>query len=146
AWWSRRERLHVFDTMDFVAPLVPVGLGLGRLGNFIGGELWGRTTDVSWAVIFPRALPPPYHAMETAELQRLAADGALSAFARHPSQLFQACLEGMVLFLALWLYSIKPRARYAVSGLFALLYGLFRIVVEFVREPDAHIGYLAWGW
>ena len=120
-WWSRRQRLHFFDTIDFVAPLVPIGLGLGRLGNFINGELWGKPSDVSWAMIFPQApdrLP------------------------RHPSQLYEMLLEGLVMFVVLWLVSLKPRPRYLVSGLFALLYGCFRFAVEFVRVPDAQLGYL----
>lgn len=146
AWWSRQHRLHVFDTLDFVAPLVPVGLGCGRIGNFIGGELWGRTSEVSWAMVFPGSLPMPYAAMSGEQLRELAAQGALSAYARHPSQLYQALLEGVVMALLLWWFSSRPRPRYAVSGLFALLYGLFRFLVEFVREPDAHLGYLAWGW
>jgi len=145
-WWSRKHRLRVFDTFDFIVPLVPVGLGFGRIGNFIGGELWGRTTDVSWAVVFPNSLPAPYYGMGAEQLRELAASGALDSFARHPSQLYQALLEGLVIFAVLWWYSRRPRPRYAVSGMFALLYGLFRIFVEFVREPDAHIGYLAWGW
>jgi phosphatidylglycerol---prolipoprotein diacylglyceryl transferase len=146
AWWSRRQKLHVFDTLDFVAPLVPVGLGCGRIGNFIGGELWGRTSEVSWAMVFPASLPMPYAAMSGEQLRELAAQGALSAYARHPSQLYQALLEGVVMALLLWWFSARPRPRYAVSGLFALLYGLFRFLVEFVREPDAHLGYLARGW
>jgi phosphatidylglycerol---prolipoprotein diacylglyceryl transferase len=146
AWWSRQQRLHLFDTLDFVAPLVPAGLGCGRIGNFIGGELWGRTTDVSWAMVFPASLPMPFAAMSADQLRELAAQGALSAYARHPSQLYQAVLEGVVMALLLWWYSARPRARYAVSGLFAVLYALFRFLVEFVREPDAHLGYLAWGW
>ncbi|MES2312634.1 MAG: prolipoprotein diacylglyceryl transferase [Pseudomonadota bacterium] len=120
-WWSRRQRLHFFDTIDFVAPLVPIGLGLGRLGNFINGELWGKPSDVSWAMIFPNApdrLP------------------------RHPSQLYEMLLEGLVMFVVLWLVSLKPRPRYLVSGLFALLYGCFRFAVEFVRVPDVQLGYL----
>jgi phosphatidylglycerol:prolipoprotein diacylglycerol transferase len=120
-WWSRKQKLHFFDTIDFVAPLVPIGLGLGRLGNFINGELWGKPSDVSWAMIFPQApdrLP------------------------RHPSQLYEMLLEGVVLFVVLWLVSLKPRPRYLVSGLFALLYGCFRFAVEFVRVPDPQLGYL----
>ena len=88
-WWSRRHRLHFFDTVDFVAPLVPIGLGLGRLGNFINGELWGKPSDVPWAMIFPHApdrLP------------------------RHPSQLYELLLEGVAMFVVLWLVSLKPRA------------------------------------
>jgi phosphatidylglycerol---prolipoprotein diacylglyceryl transferase len=144
--WSRRQRLHFFDTMDFVAPLVPAGLGLGRIGNFIGGELWGRTTEAPWAVIFPASLPAPYSTMDGETLRQIAASGALNGLGRHPSQLYQAFLEGVLMFALLWWFSRAPRPRYAVSGLFAVLYGLFRLLVEFVREPDAHIGYLAWGW
>jgi phosphatidylglycerol:prolipoprotein diacylglycerol transferase len=124
-WWSRRHQLHFFDTVDFVAPLVPIGLGLGRLGNFINGELWGKPGDVPWAMIFPNApdrLP------------------------RHPSQLYEMLLEGVVMFTVLWLVSLKPRPRYLISGLFALMYGCFRFAVEFVRLPDPQLGYLAFGW
>jgi phosphatidylglycerol:prolipoprotein diacylglycerol transferase len=130
--------------MDFVAPLVPIGLGLGRLGNFIGGELWGRHTDAPWGMIFPRALEALDKTKD--ELHQMYLSGQLEHEARHPSQLYEFTLEGVVLFTVLWIYSRKPRPRYAVSGLFALLYGLFRFSVEFVREPDAHIGYLAFGW
>jgi len=120
-WWSRKQKLHFFDTIDFVAPLVPIGLGLGRLGNFINGELWGKPADVPWAMVFPQApdrLP------------------------RHPSQLYEMLLEGVAMFVVLWLVSLKPRPRYLVSGLFALLYGCFRFAVEFVRVPDPQLGYL----
>ena len=122
--YSRHLKKTFFEVMDFLAPLVPVGLGAGRLGNFINGELWGRVTDVPWAMVFPNGGPLP----------------------RHPSQLYEACMEGLVLFAILWLYSQKPRPRMAVSGLFILCYGLFRFSVEFVRQPDAQLGYLALGW
>ena len=145
-WWTRRQQLHVFDTLDFVAPLVPAGLGFGRLGNYIGGELWGKPTGGGWGVVFPDALPPDYARLPAEALRELHAQGALDAFARHPSQLYQAALEGLVMLVVLLWYSRRPRPRYAVSGLFALLYGLFRFAVEFVREPDAHLGYLAFGW
>jgi phosphatidylglycerol:prolipoprotein diacylglycerol transferase len=141
---SRRNGVHFFDTIDFVAPLVPIGLGLGRLGNFIGGELWGRHTDVAWGMIFPRALDALGRTRD--ELHAMALAGQLDHEARHPSQLYQAFLEGAVLFAVLWWFSRKPRPRYAVSGLFALLYGVFRFAVEFVREPDVQLGYLAFGW
>jgi phosphatidylglycerol---prolipoprotein diacylglyceryl transferase len=145
AWlWSRRHKIHFFDTMDFVAPLVPIGLGLGRLGNFIGGELWGRHSDVPWAMIFPRALDNLGKTRD--ELYRMYLAGELNHEARHPSQLYEFALEGVVLFAVLWLYSRKPRPRYAVSGLFALLYGCFRFAVEFVREPDVQLGYIAFDW
>lgn len=143
-WWSRKARLHFFDTMDFVAPLVPLGLGFGRVGNFVGGELWGKFTEAGWGVIFPHA--PELANVPPAQIQAQYAAGALDKFARHPSQLYEAALEGLAMFAALWLFSLKPRRRYAVSGLFALLYGVFRFAVEFVRVPDAPIGYLAFHW
>ena len=146
AWWSRSKRLHVFDTMDFIAPLVPAGLGFGRLGNYIGGELWGKATDGSWGVVFPKSLPPELAMQPMEALRNAHAAGSLDVFARHPSQLYQAALEGLAMAVALIWFSRKPRKRYAVSGLFALLYGVFRFVIEFVREPDAHIGYLYGGW
>ena len=143
-WWTRRHKLNFFDVMDFVAPLVPIGLGLGRLGNFIGGELWGRHTDLPWGMIFPRALEALGKPKE--ELYQMYLAGELDRAARHPSQLYELGLEGVVLFAVLWLYSGKPRPRYAVSGLFALLYGLFRFSVEFVREPDIQLGFVAFDW
>ena len=111
--------------MDFVAPLTPVGLALGRLGNFIGQELWGRPTDVPWAMIFPN---DPL------------------ALARHPSQLYQFALEGCLLFLVLLWFSRKPRPAWAVSAVFLMGYGVLRFIAEFFREPDAHIGFDAFGW
>ncbi|MCX7562883.1 prolipoprotein diacylglyceryl transferase [Xanthomonadaceae bacterium XH05] len=146
AWWSRKHKLHFFDSVDFIAPLVPPGLGFGRVGNYIGGELWGHPTDVPWGVVFRNALPADVAQLPTGALARLHASGALDVYARHPSQLYQAVLEGAVMFAVLWWFSRRPRPRYAVSGLFALLYGVFRFLVEFVREPDAHLGYLAFDW
>ncbi|QDW67236.1 prolipoprotein diacylglyceryl transferase [Luteimonas granuli] len=144
--WSRARGLHFFDTMDFVAPLVPLGLGFGRIGNWIGGELWGKPSDLPWATVFRGALPQDLAFLDDAALRALHQAGQLEQYARHPSQLYQAFLEGVVMFAVLWWFSSRPRPRYAVSGLFALLYGAFRFLVEFVREPDAHIGYLAFGW
>jgi phosphatidylglycerol:prolipoprotein diacylglycerol transferase len=125
AWFARRQRIELGRLFDFVAPLVPIGLGLGRLGNFIGQELWGRAASVPWAMVFPR------------DPEQLA---------RHPSQLYQLALEGVVLFAVVWLYSNRPRPTWAVSALFLLLYGVFRFAVEFFREPDAHIGLEWFGW
>jgi len=123
--YGRSIGIKFFAVADFVAPLVPVGLGAGRIGNFVGGELWGKATDVPWAMIFPRdSLGLP----------------------RHPSQLYQFALEGVALLCILWWFSSKSRPQMAVSGLFLLVYGVFRILVEFVREPDVQIGYLAWNW
>ena len=147
-WWSRKHKLHYFDTADFVAPLVPAGLGFGRLGNYIGGELWGKYTGGGWGVIFPHA-EPTLSGVNPTLLQTQAASGSLDMLARHPSQLYQAVLEGLVLFLVLWVASRRPRPRYTIAGLFALLYGCFRFMVEFVRVPDAQMGdggYLAFGW
>lgn len=144
-WWARKQRMHFFDIVDFVAPLVPPGLGLGRLGNFINGELWGKYTEAGWGVIFPRAQADLY-GLSAAQLERMHASGVLDGMARHPSQLYQFALEGVVLFCAVWWFSRKPRPRYAVAGLFALLYGCFRFLVEFVRLPDEQIGYLAFDW
>ncbi|BAN33877.1 prolipoprotein diacylglyceryl transferase [Sulfuricella denitrificans skB26] len=106
---------------DFIAPLVPLGLAAGRLGNFINGELWGRPSDVPWAVVFPQ----------------------IDSVARHPSQLYQFALEGLALFALLWLFSSKPRPTGAVSGLFLIGYGSFRFLVEYTREPDSFLGLLA---
>ena len=144
-WWARKHRLHFMDVADFIAPLVPPGLGFGRLGNFINGELWGKYTGSDWGVVFPQA-EAPLARMGAEQLQALHASGALDRYARHPSPLYQALLEGLVMFVVLWWFSSRPRPRYAVAGLFALLYGLFRFIVEFVRVPDAQLGYLAFGW
>ena len=125
-FYSHSQGKGFFSAADLVAPVVPIGLGLGRLGNFINGELWGKISDVPWAMIFPSAEP--------------------FGLARHPSQLYQFLLEGVLLFIILWSYSAKPRPRMSVSGLFLLGYGSFRFLVEFFREPDAHLGYLAFNW
>src|SRR5699024_6850190 len=129
---------------DFVAPLVPIGLAAGRLGNFIGGELWGRTTDVPWAMIFPGSIQASGRGSATLYEQYLT--GALDEFARHPSQLYQAALEGLALFVVLWIYSARPRPTGAVGGAFLAGYGVFRFIAEFYREPDAHLGFVALDW
>jgi phosphatidylglycerol:prolipoprotein diacylglycerol transferase len=144
AFWSWRHQRHAFDTIDFIAPLVPAGLGFGRLGNWIGGELWGRHTDAPWGVIFPKAIE--HLGLGIDEIKAQAAAGLLAHETRHPSQLYQAFLEGVLLFAVLWWFTSSSRPRYAASGVFALVYGLGRFVVEFAREPDAHMGYIAFGW
>ena len=121
-WWvARKYRLGWLALTDFIAPLVPCGLAAGRMGNFINGELWGRAADVPWAMIFPAAGPVP----------------------RHPSQLYQFSLEGLLLFAILWVYSAKRRPTGAVSGAFLVGYGVFRFVAEYFREPDGFLGLLA---
>jgi phosphatidylglycerol---prolipoprotein diacylglyceryl transferase len=121
AFYAWRNKMSFLDLTDYAVPLIPIGLGLGRLGNFINGELWGRVTNVPWAMVFPNA------------------PGNLP---RHPSQLYELFLEGIVLFIILWVYSSKPRPRASTSGLFVLLYGVFRFSVEFFRQPDANLGFL----
>ena len=123
AWVARRQRVDFLRLMDFIAPLVPLGIAAGRMGNFINGELYGRVTDVPWGMVFRGAGAAP----------------------RHPSQLYQFALEGLLLFVILWLYSAKPRPRGAVSALFLLGYGVFRFIAEYGREPDAYLGYLTLG-
>lgn len=120
-----RRQIALLDVTDFVAPLAPIGLFFGRLGNFVGQELWGRETDGWWGMVFP------------ADPERLL---------RHPSQLYEAVLEGLVLFVILNLYRMRGPNRGALSGLFLVFYSLFRIAVEFVREPDAEIGFQLFGW
>jgi len=126
-WLFARARGKSFlQVADFSVPLMPLGLAAGRLGNFINGELWGRPADPSawpWAMIFPQA-----------------GDGV----PRHPSQLYQAALEGVLLFALLWLYSKKPRPPGCVSAVFLFGYGVLRFIAEFGREPDAFLGLLAW--
>lgn len=117
-WYGYKNNRSFFTIADFVAPLVPFGLGAGRLGNFMNGELWGRVTDVPWAMVFPTGGP----------------------FPRHPSQLYEFALEGVVLFLILNWFIRKPRPLGAVSGLFLFGYGTFRFLVEYVRQPDAQLG------
>lgn len=143
-WFARRTRKTFWQVADFVAPMIPLGLALGRLGNFIGGELWGRLTDVKWAMIFAKSTG--FGPGDTLAMNEAWRSGALDHLARHPSQLYQAGLEGLALFFILMWYSAKPRPAAAVSGLFLLGYGIFRLFVEFYRQPDDHIGFLAMQW
>ena len=125
--FARKHHLAFFQLTDFIAPLVPIGLGAGRIGNFINHELPGRVSDVPWAMVFPSMMgygPEP----------------------RHPSALYEFALEGVVMFVVLWWYSSRPRQRGMVSGLFLVLYGTFRFAVEFVRQPDSHLGFIAFDW
>jgi phosphatidylglycerol:prolipoprotein diacylglycerol transferase len=138
ALFARKYKRPFFDVGDFVAPLIPPGLLAGRMGNFINGELWGHTTDMPWGMAVPCARFP--------EACLGLAQDAVWSLPLHPSQLYEAALEGLVLFIVLWWFSSRPRPTMAVSGLFLLGYGFFRFLVELVRQPDAHIGYLAFDW
>ncbi len=120
-FFGRRKQYRFLELGDLIAPLVPLGLAAGRLGNFINGELWGRPTDVAWAMIFP---------------------AAQDNIARHPSQLYQFALEGLLLFGIVWWFARKPRAVGQVSGVFLIGYGTLRFLAEFTREPDAFLGLL----
>jgi phosphatidylglycerol---prolipoprotein diacylglyceryl transferase len=124
AWFAKKQNCTLFQLTDLIAPIAPIGLGAGRIGNFINSELWGRPTDVPWAMIFPNG----------------------GDVARHPSQLYEAFLEGFVLFVIVWIYTQKPRPTMAATGLAVMCYGCFRFFVEFYRLPDAHLGYLALDW
>lgn len=140
-WFAKRTKRKFFQVADFVAPLIPFGLGLGRIGNFINGELWGRVTfDTPWAFLFPTS--------RSADLQLVAQDPTTllpiiqeyGVLPRHPSQLYEMLLEGVVLFIILNIFVRKSRPVGSVSGLFLIGYGAFRIIVEFFRQPDAQLG------
>lgn len=126
AWYAYKTNRRFFEVADFIAPLTPLGLFAGRIGNFINQELWGKPTNLPWAMVFPATDP--------------------SRLPRHPSMLYEAFLEGLVLFVILWVYSRKHRKVGRVSGLFLICYGIFRFAIEFVRLPDPQLGYLAFGW
>ena len=142
--YGRREGKTFFQITDFIAPLVPLGLMAGRLGNFINGELWGRVTspDAKWAMLFPQARHEDL-AYVAANPQWQAFYDLHHALPRHASQLYQMALEGLCLFLILWLFSRKPRPVGQVSAVFLMGYGSFRFIAEFAREPDSFLGLLA---
>ncbi len=124
-WWFARSRgRHFLEVTDLIAPCVPTGLASGRVGNFVNGELWGRAADPSlpWAMVFPQSG---------------------TSFPRHPSQIYQFLLEGLLLFVLLWIYARRPRQLGIVSGMFLIGYGSFRFIVEYFREPDSFLGLLA---
>lgn len=118
--FGQRYHKRFLEVTDFTAPIVPLGLACGRLGNFINGELWGKPTDSNWGMIFPQ----------------------IDNLPRHPSQLYEFLLEGFVLFLILFIYSQRPRVRGTITAFFLVFYGLFRFCIEFFREPDVQLGYL----
>lgn len=148
-WFAHKYKKSAFTVLDFIAPCVPTGLLFGRLGNFINGELWGRVSDsgASYLMLFPQAVNADGELLTSnPTLTTIASQvGNLTLLPRHPSQLYQAFSEGVVLFVLLWWFSAKPRPRYAVSALFLLGYGTSRFITEFFRQPD--VGYeLFLGW
>ncbi|MBN3193034.1 prolipoprotein diacylglyceryl transferase [Pectobacterium versatile] len=139
-WFSHRTKRHFFQVADFIAPLIPFGLGAGRLGNFINGELWGRvTTDTPWAMLFPGSRGEDMM-LAVSNPQWQAIFNQYGMLPRHPSQLYQMMLEGVALFIILNLFIRKSRPMGSVSGLFLIGYGTFRIITEFFRQPDAQLG------
>lgn len=148
-WFAKKYNKNPFTVLDFIAPCVPTGLLFGRIGNFINGELWGRVSDSGsqYLMLFPQAARADYDLI-TANPNLAAISQTVNNFAllpRHPSQLYQAFSEGVLLFLLLWWFSMRPRPRYAVSALFLIGYGTSRFITEFFREPD--VGYaLIFGW
>lgn len=143
AMWlfGRRHGKGFFHCTDFIAPLIPIGLGAGRIGNFINGELWGAPASVPWAM---QVSCERFVSLCTDKLQL--PPGTLMTPPLHPNQLYEALLEGVVMFTILWLFSARSRPTMAVSGLFLVCYGAFRFAIEFVRMPDVQLGYLAFGW
>ena len=148
AMWifSRQHKISTLKTMDFVAPLVPLGLASGRIGNFINGELWGRITDINafWAMGFPQARAEDLNA---AVRNPLWAEWMQQyhVLPRHPSQLYQFALEGICLFIVVWIFSKKPRPTGQVASLFLGGYGFFRFIAEYARQPDDYLGLLTLG-
>jgi phosphatidylglycerol:prolipoprotein diacylglycerol transferase len=145
ALFAWRRRRSIADVFDFASPLPEPGLFFGRMGNFINGELWGKTTLLPWGfIVDPRHL----HPSQASNALSYCATYGIAPCILHvqPSQLYEGFLEGIVLFFVMWWFTATSRPRLAPSGLFLLLYGSFRFLVEFVRMPDAQIGYLAWGW
>jgi phosphatidylglycerol:prolipoprotein diacylglycerol transferase len=134
AWYQRKLNCSFFQLTDFIAPLVPLGIAAGRFGNFINAELWGAPSNVPWAMKLSCEQFPADQYIDFA--------GPLCFSARHPSQLYEMLLEGLLLFAVLWIISSKPKPAMTVSGYFLMLYGIARTSVEFIRLPDAHIGYL----
>jgi phosphatidylglycerol:prolipoprotein diacylglycerol transferase len=123
-FFAKKVNKRLWEVTDFVVPLVPLGLAAGRIGNFINGELWGRVTNVPWAMIFPHADNQP----------------------RHPSQLYEFGLEGIILFIIVWWYAAKPRPAGCVSAIFLMSYAVCRFIIEFFREPDYQLGFIAFNW
>ncbi len=145
-YFKYKTKKDFFEIADFVAPLCALGIGSVRVGNFINGELWGRVTDKPWAMIFPDSLPNNLWNQPMDQLRELNQQGLLDMYARHPSPLYEAFLEGLVTFIIVWLIAKKFTRKGIAAGTFLMCYGLSRFTVEFFREPDAHLGFIAFDW
>jgi phosphatidylglycerol:prolipoprotein diacylglycerol transferase len=145
-YFKHKTKKGFFEISDFVAPLCAIGIGSVRIGNFINGELWGRLTDKPWAMIFPDSLPDHLWNQPLERLQELNSQGALDAFTRHPSALYEAFLEGFVTFIIVWFIAKRFKRPGIVSGTFLLCYAISRFTVEFFREPDENRGYILFDW
>lgn len=153
-FFAHKYKKNVWNVLDFIIPCVPTGLLFGRIGNFINGELWGRVSDggYNWLMLFPQAVNADAELLQqNPTLQSLAQTFAIDGnnyflLPRHPSQLYQAFTEGVVLFILIWWFASKPRPRMAVSGLFVMGYGIARFITEFFRQPDADQGFILFGW
>jgi phosphatidylglycerol:prolipoprotein diacylglycerol transferase len=139
--YGRSIGKSLFEITDFVAPVTPIGLGAGRIGNFINGELWGGPANVAWGMKVKCE-----RFTHNILYEQYCSKGEEFTPALHPSQLYQFLLEGVVLFIILWIFGRKPRPLMSISGVFLLCYGVFRFVVEFVRLPDKQLGYLLFDW
>lgn len=149
-WFARKYHKAPFTVLDFIAPFVPTGLLFGRIGNFINGELWGRVSlsDLPWLMYFPQAFYADSALLQLDSSLQVVARSVEGGYLlpRHPSQLYEALAEGVLLFIILWWYSAKPRPRMAVSAVFLLGYGIGRFTIEFFRQPDADQGFILLGW
>jgi len=145
-YFKRKTKKGFFEIADFVAPLCALGIGSVRIGNFVNGELWGRLTDKPWGMIFPDSLPSNLWNQPIEKLQELNQQGVLDSFARHPSTLYEAFLEGFVTFIIVWVVARKFTRKGIAAGTFLLCYGVSRFVVEFFREPDENRGFIAFDW
>ncbi|MGP5360305.1 prolipoprotein diacylglyceryl transferase [Psychrobacter celer] len=149
-YFARKYKKTPFQVLDFIVPCVPTGLLFGRIGNYINGELWGRVSDggYNWLTYFPQAAAFDMQQLQAnPQLQELMMEvNGQYLLPRHPSQLYEAFAEGLLLFLFLWWYSAKPRPRMAASAIFLLGYGISRFIIEFFRQPDADQGFILLGW
>lgn len=145
-YFHRKTSKRFFEIADFIAPLCALGIGSVRIGNFINGELWGRLSQKPWAMIFPDSLPSQFWDKSAEQLTELNKQGLLDQYARHPSPLYEAFLEGLITFIIVWVVAKYAKRPGVVSGCFLLCYGMSRFIVEFFRQPDENRGFIAFDW